>query len=311
MLYNDPEYGFFGDIYGLGSWDGMYKIKSSFADESLSFINAGPYWEESYKTLRRGYNWIGYTQQWDMHLYEFNRSIVWGQNTFSEGDFILSKDGFIIYDSEQEEWISADDNFMFEVGKGYIYYAAEQPQMECMTFYSNKYMESDAARTKARKTKVQQESVWQYDASQFADNMGIVAELKNVDIPANYTIGAFVDGECRGKGKIVKGNIALINVAGKAGETVTFRLHNEITGEYSDIKESAAYSMMAGSLAAPLSLTADGNGTTDINGVADIDEDDIVAIYTLNGKKVTEMTEGIYIIQVRENGKIVTKKVKK
>jgi hypothetical protein len=311
MLYNDPEYGFFGDIYGLGSWDGMYKIKSSFADESLSFINAGPYWEESYKTLRRGYNWIGYTQQWDMHLYEFNRSIVWGQNTFSEGDFILSKDGSIIYDSEQEEWISADDNFMFEVGKGYIYYAAEQPQMECMTFYSNKYMESDAARTKARKTKVQQESVWQYDASQFADNMGIVAELKNVDIPANYTIGAFVDGECRGKGKIVKGNIALINVAGKAGETVTFRLHNEMTGEYSDIKESAAYSMMAGSLAAPLALTADGNGTTDINGVADIDEDDIVAIYTLNGKKVTEMTEGIYIIQVRENGKIVTKKVKK
>ena len=32
---------------------------------------------------------------------------------------------------------------------------------------------------------------------------------------------------------------------------------------------------------------------------------------TINGKKVAEMTEGIYIIQVRENGKIVTKKVKK
>lgn len=252
MLYNDPEYGFFGDIFGLGSWDGMYKIKSSFADESLSFINAGPYWEESYKTLRRGYNWIGYTQQWDMTLDEFNLSIEWGYNTFSEGDFILSKDGFLIYDSELQMWISADDNFMFEVGKGYIYYAAEQPQMECMTFFSHQYIVPEAARTKARRAKAQQESVWQYDASQFADNMGIVAELKNVDIPANYTIGAFVDGECRGKGKIVKGNIALINVAGKAGETVTFRLHNEMTGEYSDIKESAAYSMMAGSLATPL-----------------------------------------------------------
>jgi hypothetical protein len=292
----------------------MYKIKSSFADESLSFINAGPYWDESYKTLRRGYNWIGYTQEWDMNLNEFNELIHSedNPNNFSEGDFILSKDGFIIYDSEQQMWISADDNFIFEVGKGYIYYAAEQPQMECMTFWSHPhFLFPEAAHAKARIEKVQQESVWQYDASQFADNMGIVAELKEVDIPANYTIGAFVDGECRGKGKIVKGNIALINVAGKAGETVTFRLHNEITGEYSDIKESAAYSMMAGSLAAPLSLTADGNGTTDINGVADIDEDDIVAIYTLNGKKVTEMAEGIYIIQVRENGKIVTKKVKK
>lgn len=313
MLYNDPEYGFFGDIYGLGSWDGMYKIKSSFADESLCNITAGPYWEESYKTLSRGYNWIGYTQEWDMNLNEFNELIHSedNPNNFSEGDFILSKDGFIIYDSEQQMWISAD-NFIFEVGKGYIYYAAEQPQMECMRFWSHPhFLFPEAAHAKARIEKVQQESVWQYDASQFADNMGIVAELKEVDIPANYTIGAFVDGECRGKGKIVKGNIALINVAGKAGETVTFRLHNEITGEYSDIKESAAYSMMAGSLAAPLSLTADGNGTTDINGVADIDEDDIVAIYTLNGKKVTEMTEGIYIIQVRENGKIVTKKVKK
>ena len=311
MLYNDPEYGFFGDIYGLGSWDGMYKIKSSFADESMCYIAASTYWEDSYKTLRRGYNWIGYTQEWDMNLNEFNELIHSedNPNNFSEGDFILSKDGFIIYDSEQQEWISAD-NFMFEVGKGYIYYAAEQPQMECMRFWSEpRFLLPRAAHVKARKP--ENKSVWQYDASQFADNMGIVAELKNVDIPANYTIGAFVDGECRGKGKIVKGNIALINVAGKAGETVTFRLHNEMTGEYSDIKESAAYSMMAGSLAAPLALTADGNGTTDINGVADIDEDDIVAIYTLNGKKVTEMTEGIYIIQIRENGKIVTKKVKK
>ena len=314
MLYNDPEYGFFGDINGLGSWDGMYKIKSSFADESLSYIIAGPYWDESSKTLRRGYNWIGYTQQWDMNLNEFNELIHSedSPNNFSEGDFILSKDGFIIYDSEQQMWMSADDNFMFEVGKGYIYYAADVPQMECMRFWSQpNFLNSDAAHVKARRAKAQQESVWQYDASLFADNMGIVAELKNVDIPANYTIGAFVDGECRGKGKIVKGNIALINVAGKAGETVTFRLHNEITGEYSDIKESAAYCMVAGSLTTPFSLTADGNGTTDINGVADIDEDDIVAIYTLNGQKVSEMTEGVYIIQVRENGKIVTKKVKK
>lgn len=249
-----------------------------------------------------------------MNLNEFNELIHSedSPNNFSEGDFILSKDGFIIYDSEQQMWMSADDNFMFEVGKGYIYYAADVPQMECMRFWSQpNFLNSDAAHVKARRAKAQQESVWQYDASLFADNMGIVAELKNVDIPANYTIGAFVDGECRGKGKIVKGNIALINVAGKAGETVTFRLHNEITGEYSDIKESAAYCMVAGSLTTPFSLTADGNGTTDINGVADIDEDDIVAIYTLNGQKVSEMTEGVYIIQVRENGKIVTKKVKK
>ncbi len=307
MLYNDPEYGFFGDIYGLGSWDGMYKIKSTFEDDSDRYIKAGYYWDQCYKTLRRGYNWIGYGNEWDMTIGEFNE--LNEVNQFGKGDFILSKDGIAVFDAEYNEWI-ASDNFMFEVGKGYIFYFANTPNMEIISFESYPHiLFPRAARVKARKP--ENKSVWQYDASQFADNMGIVAELKNVDIPANYTIGAFVDGECRGKGKIVKNNIALINVTGKAGETVTFRLHNEMTGEYSDIKESAAYSMMAGSLATPLSLTADDNGTTDINGVADIDEDDIVAIYTLNGQKVSEMTEGVYIIQVRENGKIVTKKVKK
>ncbi|MBR5849189.1 MAG: T9SS type A sorting domain-containing protein, partial [Bacteroidaceae bacterium] len=307
MLYNDPEYGFFGDIYGLGSWDGMYKIKSTFEDDSDRYIKAGYYWDQCYKTVYRGYNWIGYGNEWDMTIGEFNE--LNEVNQFGEGDFILSKDGIAVFDAEYNEWI-ASDNFMFEVGKGYIFYFANKPNMEIISFESYPHiLFPRAARVKARKP--ENKSVWEFDASQFADNMAVVAELKNVDIPENYTVGAFVDGECRGMGKVAKNGIMLISVAGKAGEQVSFRLHNEMTGEFSEVKETTSYKMIAGSLKAPFSLTADGNGTTDINGVADINEDDIVAIYTLNGQKVSEMTEGVYIIQVRENGKIVTKKVKK
>lgn len=311
-LYNDPEYGFFGGLYGLGSYDGMYKIKANFEDANADICKfvVGPYWDKSYKTLRRGYNWIGYDQEWSMTIDEFNESIA-GMQMFLGGDFILSKDGFAVFD-EADNMFIAYDNFTFEPGKGYIFYFASQPMIESIEFNSQPdFLLPQAAKAKARNVETVEESVWKYDASQFADNMGIVAALNNVDIPENYSIGAFVNGECRGKGKIVKKNIALISVAGKAGETVSFRLYNEITGEYSDVKETTSYALMKGSLKAPFSLTADGNGTTDINGVADVNEEDIIAIYTINGKKVAEMTEGIYIIQVRENGKIVTKKVKK
>jgi hypothetical protein len=229
-------------------------------------------------------------------------------------------------------WISADDNFMFEVGKGYIYYAAEQPQMECMTFYSNKYMESEAAHVKARRAKAQQESVWQYDASQFADNMGIVAELKEVDIPANYTIGAFVDGECRGKGKIVKGNIALINVAGKAGETVTFRLHNEWTGEFIEVDNVLNFSDIAGSLKNPVMLnvpedaTAIDNVSTEgisisgnvlnfgtYKGTATVTSIDgkVVAKTTESSISVDELPAGIYVVVIEGGAKPIVKKIVK
>ena len=36
-----------------------------------------------------------------------------------------------------------------------------------------------------------------------------------------------------------------------------------------------------------------------------------VAIYDISGRKVEQMTEGIYVIKVREGDKIVTKKVRK
>ena len=308
MLYNDPEYGFFGDIYGMGSWDGMYKIKSTFEDDSDRYIKAGYYWDQCYKTVYRGYNWIGYGNEWDMTIGEFNE--LNEVNQFGEGDFILSKDGIAVFDAEYNEWI-ASDNFMFEVGKGYIFYFANRPNMEIISFESYPHiLFPRAARVKARKP--ENKSVWEFDASQFADNMAVVAELKNVDIPENYTVGAFVDGECRGMGKVAKNGIMLISVAGKAGEQVSFRLHNEMTGEFSEVKETTSYKMIAGSLKAPFSLTADGNGTTDINGIGTVNDDDIVAIYTLGGQRVEEMTEGnIYIVQVRVDGKIVTKKVKK
>ena len=67
---------------------------------------------------------------------------------------------------------------------------------------------------------------------------------------------------------------------------------------------------MAGSVKAPVMMGAM-VGTTGIVDINSIDNNNIEAIYDLSGRKVEQMTEGIYVIKVREGDKIVTKKVRK
>ena len=52
-------------------------------------------------------------------------------------------------------------------------------------------------------------------------------------------------------------------------------------------------------------------GTTGIVDINSIDSNNVEAIYDISGRKVEQMTEGIYVIKVREGDKIVTKKVRK
>jgi hypothetical protein len=102
----------------------------------------------------------------------------------------------------------------------------------------------------------------------------------------------------------------MICVAGKAGETVTFRLHNEQTGEFIDINERVTYAQRVGSLKAPVVLTSNAIST----GIIEMAASDKSAegIFDLSGRRVEKMnTGGVYIVKSRQNGKIVTKKVVK
>jgi hypothetical protein len=100
----------------------------------------------------------------------------------------------------------------------------------------------------------------------------------------------------------------MISVAGKAGENVTFRLYNTVTGQYSDIIESLKYAQKVGSLKNPVRFTA-----PSVTGISDVTFDsanDANAIYDLNGRRVNSMDKsGIYIIKTVENGKVAAKKV--
>ena len=312
LLYNDVNYGLFGTIDHLSPGDGMYKVKASYenAEDAVFVGDEWEIWWERYpwKEIVKGYNWIGYPNEWDMTVEEFNEL----ENPASDGDVIIGKTGFAEFDGVSGEWVGSD-GFYFQTGKGYLYYCENEdgyPEGISFDYIPTTDEQMMHQRTAPTAEPVSKESVWKFDAGKFADNMAMVAVLPQLENPEDYTIGAFVGEECRGKGNVVNGEKMMICVAGKAGETVTFRLHNEQTGEFIDINERVTYAQRVGSLKAPVVLTSNAIST----GIIEMAASDKSAegIFDLSGRRVEKMnTGGVYIVKSRQNGKIVTKKVVK
>ena len=314
LLYNDESLGIFGSLDALTPEDGMYKIKADYTDADKAVIidlSGDCTWERNpYKKIVKGYNWIGYPNEWDMTVADLNTV----ENTASDGDQIIGKIGFAEYDAASGEWLGSD-GFYFQTGKGYLYYSTSETENE--KGFSFDFIPKTGSgevtppleQSVALNTqKAAAESVWQYDAGQFADNMAIVAEIPQLDFPADYTVGAFVGDECRGMGSAVQGGKMMISVAGKAGERVTFRLHNELTGEFIDLNETLTYAQRAGSLKKPVVLTSEGIATSIAEKTAS--EAAVEGIFDLSGRRVENMNAGgIYIIKTLENGKIAARKV--
>ena len=307
LLYNDKTYGFIGTIQSLNPWDGMYKIKAKYEDASMCvFSSLEGYWTRDISfRAKKGYTWIGYPNEWNITLDDFN---LIDANTPSEGDRIIGKTNFAEYSNG--EWVGSD--FTLEVGKGYIYYNASE-EINSISFdytpdFSTQTYSSIHMSAKGQSMR-NGSDVWNYDASQYADNMAIVAEIEGLENPEDYTIGAFVGDECRGMGKVVKDGKMMINVAGKSGETVTFRLHNEYTGEFIPLETEVRYSNGYGSLKSPLAITG-----PSISGISEITtgENDEETYYDLYGRKVEgELSTGIYIVKTVKNGKVTVTKVSK
>lgn len=314
LLYNDATLGIFGSLNELTFGEGMYKIKAEYAnadDAVIIDLSGDCAWERNpYKAIVKGYNWIGYPNEWDMTVADLNTL----GNTAYDGDQIIGKTGFAEYEAASGGWVAAED-FSFQVGKGYLYYCTGEnglPNGFSFDFIpktgSGEVTPPLEQSVALNTQKAAAESVWQYDAGQFADNMAIVAEIPQLDFPADYTVGAFVGEECRGMGSAVQGGKMMISVAGKAGERVTFRLHNELTGEFIDLNETLTYAQRAGSLKKPVVLTSEGIATSIAEKTAS--EAAVEGIFDLSGRRVENMNAGgIYIIKTLENGKIAARKV--
>lgn len=327
LLHNDPEYGYFGDINRLESGT-CYKIKVKEEEPGLLNLRIYPGGYEDMRPYRQivpMWNWLGNPYQYDHDINSVFSTEDANANKFNVGDRIVSKDnGFAEYNGEK--WTGTLTTL--HAGLGYMYFNAASDTID-MEYLREGSMPQGTPVMNAPQHK---QSVWTYNSAPFADNMTIVADLGNDYSAERFTVGAFVGDECRGEGEMIDGK-CFITVHADKGETISFKLHDAVSGEMRTINEQMPFAKMAGSLRAPQRLTVGGivtgitaadiasSGIAVVDGqitVQGMDVADVIvcnasgAVVSTGETTVTGLPSGVYVVKVKtKDGKTVTKKLVK
>lgn len=328
LLHNDPEYGYFGDIYSLETGE-CYKIKVK--EEEPGLLDLRIMYTGGYEDMRTHrqivpmWNWLGNPYQYDHDINSVFSTEDTYANKFNVGDRIVSKDnGFAEYNGEK--WTGTLTTL--HAGLGYMYFNAASDTID-MEYLREGSMPQGTPVMNAPQHK---QSVWTYNSAPFADNMTIVADLGNDYSAERFTVGAFVGDECRGEGEMIDGK-CFITVHADKGETISFKLHDAVSGEMRTINEQMPFAKMAGSLRAPQRLTVGGivtgitaadiasSGIAVVDGqitVQGMDVADVIvcnasgAVVSTGETTVAGLPSGVYVVKVKtKDGKTVTKKLVK
>lgn len=323
LMYNDPKYGYFGTLTNLVERT-CYKVKIGEEPGYVSFVLPS----DSYAAdingeaeYRPQWNWLSYNSQFDLTLGQY-----FNKEKFSEGDRIVSKDeGFATYTANG--WEGTLEYLRF--GQGYMYYNASG-ETKLISYAHDSEFDQPTDREYAKSAYVKS-SVWTYNSAPFADNMTIIADLGSRYGTDNYSVGAFVGDECRGEGRMVAGK-CFITVHADNGETISFRLYDELTGEMRMVNEQMPFADMAGTMKRPVKMTL-GESTAidqtllDRSGIAVIDGQLSIqgmsvastavvnttgAVVLRNQTDLSSLPSGVYIVKVKTtDGKTITKKIMK
>lgn len=328
LLHNDPEYGYFGDINRLESGT-CYKIKVK--EEEPGLLDLRIMYTGAYEDMRTHrqivpmWNWLGNPYQYDHDINSVFSTEDAYANKYNVGDRIVSKDdGFAEYNGEK--WTGTLTTL--HAGLGYMYFNAGSENVD-MEYLREGSMPQGTPVMNAPQHK---QSVWTYNSAPFADNMTIVADLGNDYSAERFTVGAFVGDECRGEGEMIDGK-CFITVHADKGETISFKLHDAVSGEMRTINEQIPFAKMAGSLRAPQRLTVGGivtgitaadiasSGIAIVDGqitVQGMDVADVIvcnasgAVVSTGETTVAGLPSGVYVVKVKtKDGKTVTKKLVK
>lgn len=328
LLHNDPEYGYFGDLNWLETGE-CYKIKVK--EEEPGLLDLRIMYTGAYEDMRTHrqivpmWNWLGNPYQYDHDINSVFSTEDTYANKFNVGDRIVSKDdGFAEYNGEK--WTGTLTTL--RAGLGYMYFNAASDTID-MEYLREGRMPQGTPVMNAPQHK---QSVWTYNSAPFADNMTIVADLGNDYSAERFTVGAFVGDECRGEGEMIDGK-CFITVHADKGETISFKLHDAVSGEMRTINEQMPFAKMAGSLRAPQRLTVGGivtgitaadiasSGIAVVDGqitVQGMDVADVIvcnasgAVVSTGETTVTGLPSGVYVVKVKtKDGKTVTKKLVK
>lgn len=323
LMYNDPKYGYFGTLTNLVERT-CYKVKIGENPGYVSFVLPS----DSYAAdingeaeYRPQWNWLSYNSQFDLTMDQY-----FNKEKFSEGDRIVSKDeGFATYTANG--WEGTLKYLRF--GQGYMYYNASG-ETKLISYASDSEFDQPADREYA-KSAFAERSVWTYNSAPFADNMTIIADLGSRYGTDNYSVGAFVGDECRGEGRMVGGK-CFITVHADKGETISFRLYDELTGEMRMVNEQMPFADMAGTMKRPVKMTLgestgidqtllDRSGIAVIDGQLSIQGMSVAstavvnttgAVVLRNQTDLSSLPSGVYIVKVKTtDGKTITKKIMK
>ncbi len=297
LLINDPSWGLFGTMLNGGILqDEMYKLKMNGAH--TGFIYGGDLDDILLEQpLSEGWNWIG-------SPFFFDRILIRAISTGSlvKNMVIASKsDGSAEWDGTK--WVG--DLTAIKKGQGYLVYLPSGSRT--LAFEDEfEYDPGNDSPIVGAPHHTAFSSPWQYDHTQFADNMTMVATVEGIVDTDRYTIGAFVGDECRGEGEFIDG-LAFITVHGNVGEQVTFRLHDSYMGEFFDIDQKVTSKTRLGSLDAPVRLSS--QGFTDGISTVHVDNGISGETYDANGRHLNGLQRGINII--RQSDGTVRKVIKK
>ena len=285
LLYDDPEWGYFGTLLDVGLPQGTaYKVRMA------SGLFVGRLWNGSQQRgttfqVESGWSWIP-------SPYYYNRKF---ENAFPEEAALPVGLNIISKESGQIEWDGTawmGDLPALMAGQFFLCY---NPSDEAFTLtYADEFnMQQGNEATAAAPI-----GPWEFDASLFSDNMTMVATVPGLNSPDDYVIGAFVGNECRGEGHWSGGRF-FITAHVDGYENVKFRLCHLPSGSEYDIDESFGVQIHLGSVSHPVPL----HSTEYITGIASMKFDDSQPIerYDLMGRRVSATHRGITIVRQRNN----------
>lgn len=287
QLYNDPQYGFFGDA-DLLTQNKCFKLKmnSDAGAQSYDFFG-GQLGEMEAITLRKGWNWIP-------NPYIFSRTFenAFADMVFTEGDRIVGQDAFAEYNGNA--WEGSLQGLSWS--EGYLFFNAGEAGRELV--YTSEFDMSGVddfveEQPAPSRFKSGAQLPFSYDVRRFRDNMTIVAELDGTADSNRYQVFAFVGDECRGRG-ISQNGKHFITVHAEAGEQVSFKLYDTLTDQLLGVDQTVQMQQTAGTLKAPMQLTSLAV-TTGISNVENASQDG--EHFDLGGRNVNASQKGLHIMR--------------
>lgn len=273
LVYNDPEYGFFGDLMELTTAEAYKVCVKDSAHFDMFLYDGGVY---NYNTgrdinLMPGWTWVS-----NPYCFDHDLQVALGKATFANDSRIVSKnDGFATFQDGQ--WVGTLTRF--NAGEGYLVYNAAA-ENAFVSFAAEGVIPKAEPRSVASARRAAEQSVWRYDGSRFADNMSVICQPTTELEADRYTIGAFVGDECRGEGRMINGRF-FVTVHGEMGEKVSFRLYDALTGEYFVLDDAVDFASTVGTYQRPMALN-----TPTLTGIDSVTGDQGVAVYLDGGRVV-------------------------